>query len=468
MVIFVFVPTLVRGNDEEVISKVIVTCLDLLNDTIVIVLCPECNNEKEKKNFIEEHLNKMILKVQAIEEKEPAQADQVKQNKLERAKVICNAVMKGDMDTYFELAKRYMKNKGREDKIIAIIWLKAAGSKGHVGAQYMLGRIYLGKSDNIRVLPWKAEAVKWLHKAGTNGHAGAQFLLGEYYNSQGYMDHAYKWYRKAGKQDHVEAQFEMAMRHHRDGEYGLHFNQFYPTRATWRHDREALKWMRRAAANGYEEAQYILGTIYCTGPEMPGNLVNVDFVAAKKWFAEAARQGHGRATDVLSRIKQYGRSACYRTPEQVKRDRQRQRRLETSKLIKEISGRWWINGFVTATEFRRLGAMGTNDPKNYTFEIMEVYQFIVITKLSDDHLNWVHQYRLHDGTRYEYSYQASLLWMDGGTSKLALKLQKWPQGHKIDDLPGGVALTRDRDHMIFKYLESDYSLRRILRGYRGG
>ena len=64
MVIFVFVPTLVRGNDEEVISKVIVTCLDLLNDTIVIVLCPECNNEKEKKNFIEEHLNKMILKVQ--------------------------------------------------------------------------------------------------------------------------------------------------------------------------------------------------------------------------------------------------------------------------------------------------------------------------------------------------------------------------------------------------------------------
>jgi hypothetical protein len=54
--------------------------------------------------------------------------------------------------------------------------------------------------------------------------------------------------------------------------------------------REAYRWYRKAADQGYARAQFALGLRYDTGQG-----VARDFGAAYTWYLEAARQGHARA-----------------------------------------------------------------------------------------------------------------------------------------------------------------------------
>ena len=55
-----------------------------------------------------------------------------------------------------------------------------------------------------------------------------------------------------------------------------------------KNDAEALKWIRKAAEQGYAPGQYALGTLYQTGMNEG---VPVDYVQAHMWHGLAAAQG---------------------------------------------------------------------------------------------------------------------------------------------------------------------------------
>ena len=61
---------------------------------------------------------------------------------------------------------------------------------------------------------------------------------------------------------------------------------------------EAIKWYRKAADQGYAEAQNWLGDIY-----QDGIFVAQDDTEAAKWYLKAAQQGHEKALAKLEEIK---------------------------------------------------------------------------------------------------------------------------------------------------------------------
>ena len=64
-----------------------------------------------------------------------------------------------------------------------------------------------------------------------------------------------------------------------------------------KNDAEALKWYRRAADQGFTEAQYTLGNVY-----EDGTGVMQDYAEAMRWYRMAAAQGHAGAQNNLGRL----------------------------------------------------------------------------------------------------------------------------------------------------------------------
>ena len=85
---------------------------------------------------------------------------------------------KGDVDAMVELAEVYCgaKNMEQDDQICGM-WMKRAAEKGHVRAQYMLGRMYelgLGmKADPVQAYKWYAVSAPHYQMSET----GAQKVL---------------------------------------------------------------------------------------------------------------------------------------------------------------------------------------------------------------------------------------------------------------------------------------------------
>ena len=61
---------------------------------------------------------------------------------------------------------------------------------------------------------------------------------------------------------------------------------------------EAVKWYRKAAEQGYAEAQYELGNCYEKGWS-----VAQDYQEAVKWYRKAAEKGHAKAKARLQYFK---------------------------------------------------------------------------------------------------------------------------------------------------------------------
>ena len=68
-----------------------------------------------------------------------------------------------------------------------------------------------------------------------------------------------------------------------------------------------MKWYRKAAEQGYAEAQFVLGVMHTQGQGVPQ-----DAQAAVKWFRKAAKQGDAEA--------QFRLSAMYRNGQGVPQD----------------------------------------------------------------------------------------------------------------------------------------------------
>ena len=60
---------------------------------------------------------------------------------------------------------------------------------------------------------------------------------------------------------------------------------------------EAVKWVRRAAEQGYPQAQVKLGVMYEYGLGVPK-----DMDEARKWYRKAADQGHAEAQKAFDRM----------------------------------------------------------------------------------------------------------------------------------------------------------------------
>ncbi len=137
----------------------------------------------------------------------------------------------------------------RKDYATAYREFKPAADRGHLGAQYNIGQMYL---QGFGVQKSDAEAAKWYRMAANKGLAEAQYMIG-LLTLKG----------RGVKKDELAA----------------------------------LDWYSKAAGQGLPYAQVALGRIYEDGP--PSTMLGTDIVTrgrpdyknAKKWFEKAAKQG---------------------------------------------------------------------------------------------------------------------------------------------------------------------------------
>jgi TPR repeat protein len=75
-----------------------------------------------------------------------------------------------------------------------------------------------------------------------------------------------------------------------------------PTTPAGKDDAETVKWYRKAAKQGFAEAQNNLGLMCRQGRGVPR-----DDAEAVKWFRKAAEQGYGPAQNNLAEMRRQGR-----------------------------------------------------------------------------------------------------------------------------------------------------------------
>ena len=81
--------------------------------------------------------------------------------------------------------------------------LEELANQGNTKAQYQLGVLYLrGQEVDRNVF----EAIRWFHMAAEKGHLKAQFSLGRAYATGKAVDEAVIWYTKAAEGGHPMAQ----------------------------------------------------------------------------------------------------------------------------------------------------------------------------------------------------------------------------------------------------------------------
>jgi uncharacterized protein len=213
-------------------------------------------------------------------------ADAFNSENYEKAiKIMLPLANEGDVRAQLSVASMYFAGLGvQQDYRQAIKWYRPAAEKGHPVAQHSLAisLLSLNEVDNIR------EAIEYLLEADKQHVPFAQSCLGDIFtgaynlssealNSFTFsFDEALKWYQKAG-----EGGFSYA--YHRLGEIFASGEEVYKDEA------KAILCYRRAAQEGYEPSQEILGRAYAEGlfglPKDPEQ--------SQYWFTQA-QQGNGR------------------------------------------------------------------------------------------------------------------------------------------------------------------------------
>ena len=232
-----------------------------------------------------------------------------------------------DVQTSFEVGQfLFSGNEVRKDELEAVKWYRYAADQGHADAQFELGKCYF---HGIGVKQDYAEAAKWFQKADDRGHdeAGefrqaaelflnaqkgrpaAQYDLGRAYEF-GFpgitktLSEAVKWYRKAADQGHDEAKNRLkivemilnAQNGQAKAQYELGMAYENGSDDFRKSPAEAVTWFRKAANQGYAEAQYELGNAY-----EAGSGVLQSHFTAMSWYREAANQGHAGAEEIVKR-----------------------------------------------------------------------------------------------------------------------------------------------------------------------
>ena len=194
---------------------------------------------------------------------------------------------------------------------------KEAASQGLAGAQNLYAQCL---ENGIGVVRDQDEAVVWYRKAAEQGYADAEYKLGLMYEEgrgvKRNQQLAYKLIRQAAHQDHVFASFyfihvykedcraedgerclrRAAEKGHPEAQFGMGIR--YLNAVHGKDVAEALDWLRKAADQGYADAQNKLAFMYEFGDD-----VGKDRGVAMHWYQEAAKQGHETAITALKRLK---------------------------------------------------------------------------------------------------------------------------------------------------------------------
>jgi uncharacterized protein len=134
-----------------------------------------------------------------------------------------------------------------------------------------------------------SDETKTLIEQMEEADAGAQFRLGLMFATELKNEkEAVYWYRKAADQGYAEAQWHLGVAYH-GGEGVL------------KDHKEAVKWYRKAADQGHAWGQAFLGEMY-----MNGQGVLKDDKEAVKWYRKAADQGLELAQGNLGVMYEYG------------------------------------------------------------------------------------------------------------------------------------------------------------------
>ena len=126
-----------------------------------------------------------------------------------------------------------------------------------------------------------AAALEKLERAANAGVPVAQDWLGLFYHASTSYAKANYWFKKAAEQGYADAQYNLGVDY--DNGEGVPENHV-----------KAVYWYKSAAEQGYAPAQYNLGFDYYSGEGVPKN-----YVKANYWFKKVAEQGDAAAQNHL-------------------------------------------------------------------------------------------------------------------------------------------------------------------------
>lgn len=189
--------------------------------------------------------------------------------------------------------------KKKEIEIELFKRYKAEAEKGYAKAQYQLGQCFeygRGVDQDDR------QAAEWYHKASKQGVSDADLKLSSFYNQgKGVKKDAkkavfYTW--QAFEVGNLEAICDVASFCANKGD-----------------DDRAVKLYRKAAEQGYADAQFALGRCYAMGKG-----VDMDVKNAVHWCRRAAMQGHVVAQYLINLSEKNAESAWKTLKEDAKKD----------------------------------------------------------------------------------------------------------------------------------------------------
>lgn len=182
----------------------------------------------------------------------------------------------GDADAQYNLAL-YYTGLEKKDYEIVVMWLRKAAQKGHLEAQFALGKIYqFGRGKVYQDLK---ESVYWYEKAANQGDVQAATHLQVLSNSKGYQldripnsDDKWdvQWIIKTAQQGDVQSQFDLGRLYQEGKKIKMNY-------------KKAFSWYYQAADKGHQEAMLALAGMYLEGK---GTKANPQM--ALSWYEQAA------------------------------------------------------------------------------------------------------------------------------------------------------------------------------------
>lgn len=191
---------------------------------------------------------------------------------------------------------------------LAWTWWQRASRLGSGDAGYRLGTACQQQHGGKLV----AECIDGFEAAAENGHTNAQLVLAQWYSSHGADKDAVRWLERAADQGNADAQYQLARRYEqgkggvvrRDIAERLYYQaaqRGQPQAQFWLAEhaqgKDALYWYQKAAQGGEPDAQLWLAQAYLQGTGVPH-----DEQTGLAWLARAAAGGSHEAEYRLSTL----------------------------------------------------------------------------------------------------------------------------------------------------------------------
>lgn len=203
----------------------------------------------------------------------------------EAAELFRKSAEQGNVKSQTELGICYRDGQGVEQNYEkAIEWFNRAEKQGYSEAQNCLGLCYM---KGYGVEQDSEKAIEWFKKAVEQGNANAQYNLGCCLKDTYDYKAIFKLWRDAAKQENPSAVNILG--------YCYDGIEIAEDKA------EAFSWWKKAAEEGYTEAQFVIGRFYSDGIG-----VNKDEKEAFAWWKKAADQDYDFAQICVGRCYYYG------------------------------------------------------------------------------------------------------------------------------------------------------------------